>query len=68
MISDTSDGDAELIEKNVALERSRDHGGDAPESWPVEAMREIVPREPDRDLGSFSRRLFDAPRQAAASN
>ena len=48
MISDSRDRDAELIEQYVALERSRDHGSDAPESWPVEALREIVPREPDR--------------------
>ena len=47
MIADTdSEPDAELIEQYIALEQSRDC--DAEESWPVDALRRIVPDEPDR--------------------
>jgi len=41
-----SGADAELVEQYIALEQSR--SSDTEESWPVEALRAIVPREPGR--------------------
>jgi len=46
MSYDNSDRDDDLIDQYVGLEMAREH--DAPESWPVEAMRTIVSMEPDR--------------------
>ena len=38
--------DADLVAQYIALQGARAH--DAEESWPVEALRRIVPHEPER--------------------
>ena len=60
MIADSDPArDAELIEQYIVLEQSRD--SDAADSWPVEALRRIVPEEPGRAWLIIKALVRDSP-------